>query len=55
MLLEIFRFVPKELIDNELLNKDLDELYRVYAKARYMQDIEVGLFQKAIVQAFGEE
>lgn len=54
MLLEVYRFVPKELIDVELINGDIDELIKAYAKAMYMKDIEVGIMQKAIVQAFGE-
>lgn len=54
MLLEVYRFVPAELIDSALINSDIDELIKTYAKARYMQDIEVSIMQNAIVQAFGE-
>ncbi len=42
------------MFDENLINSDIDELYRVYAMAKYMQDVEVSVMHKAIVQAFGE-
>lgn len=42
------------MIDENLINSDIDELYRAYAMAKHVQDVEVSIMQKAIVQAFGE-
>ncbi len=54
MLLEIHRFVPKSMFDENAINSNLEELYRVHSMAKYMQEIEVGIMQKAIVQSFSE-
>lgn len=54
MELEIYRFVPDRLIPEGLLNQDFDVFTALYAKAKYMQDLEITHRQEAIVRALGE-
>ncbi|WP_171903758.1 hypothetical protein [Cellulosilyticum sp. I15G10I2] len=54
MELEIYRFVPDRLIPDDLLNQEFEAFTKLYAKARYMQDIEITNRQDAIVRALGE-
>ena len=54
--LEIYRFVPPALLEGlDIDHMEIDDFLGLLAKARYIQEIEVSIIQRGVVDAFGEE
>ncbi len=51
-ILEIYRYVPENLIRMPVGEMDLDEFARHLARARYLEEVEVNLYKRAIVEVF---
>jgi len=53
-LLEIHRFVPPALLPTDVLELDFEDFIKLYARARYLQDIEEDIHAKAISKVFAD-
>lgn len=54
MALEIYYYLPAQLLPQQLYESDFHEFIELYAKAKYLKEMEVHNLQRAVVQAFGE-
>ena len=53
--MEIYRYVPEESRDGNILELDWDEFLNLYAKARYMRKIERNDFKIAVIEALSKD
>lgn len=53
-MLEIYRYVPAELISRPVMEMDIDEYLEFLAKARYLEEVERDLYMEALAGFFGD-